>query len=80
MEVAEHLRKTVAAVTVTHDGGVVTMTISIGIAEVQGESLTEVMKAADDALYLAKSEGRDRVVAARPSVAATAHAASSLSI
>ena len=80
MEVAEHLRKTVAAVTVTHDGGLVTMTISIGIAEVQGESLTQVMKAADDALYLAKSEGRDRVVAARPSVATPAHAASSPSI
>lgn len=42
------------------------VTISVGVAEfpTDGRTRDELMKAADDALYLAKQQGRNRVVAA----------------
>jgi diguanylate cyclase (GGDEF)-like protein len=43
------------------------ITVSIGVAEypASGGDSTEVLQAADRALYQAKSEGRNRVVAAK---------------
>jgi diguanylate cyclase (GGDEF)-like protein len=71
IEVAEHLRRSASAMTVHHDGRMVTLTVSIGVSEVSlesqkaDESLFEAMKAADEALYRAKSGGRNQAVAAR---------------
>jgi diguanylate cyclase (GGDEF)-like protein len=47
------------------------VTISIGVAEfpTDGRTRDELMKAADDALYSAKQQGRNRVVAAQRKVA-----------
>jgi diguanylate cyclase (GGDEF)-like protein len=50
------------------DGGDVTITVSIGLAEatLSMPSLDALMKAADRALYQAKTAGRDRAVIAAP--------------
>ena len=46
------------------------VTISVGIATFpeNAESVEQLIKAADDALYRAKEEGRDRVLCAQPLV------------
>ena len=47
------------------EGGHARITVSIGVAEAQpGESMPSVVARADQALYRAKAEGRNRVVAA----------------
>ena len=63
---AERLRKALKALEVNTATGPVCFTVSIGVASlVQADlSLEQIMKKADDALYAAKYEGRDRVVAA----------------
>jgi diguanylate cyclase (GGDEF)-like protein len=49
------------------ESGRVQLTVSIGLAEDRRESsLAQVMKAADQALYAAKAQGRDRHVLAAP--------------
>jgi two-component system cell cycle response regulator len=50
----------------THSGEAITVTVSIGVAEFRGppDSVDELVKRADQALYSAKSFGRNRVVAA----------------
>lgn len=62
---AEKLREAVAATSVTHDNKSVQRTVSIGgYANPPGQSLPEslcMMKLADEQLYRAKSEGRDRI-------------------
>jgi diguanylate cyclase (GGDEF)-like protein len=62
--VAERLRTHVAALStpVTSDGGCVTVTISIGVAALDDSrhELTNLVAAADAALYRAKNEGRNR--------------------
>src|SRR5205823_2560884 len=62
--VAEKLRKIIE--TWNFPGVPRPVTISVGVAEfpTDGRSRDELMKAADDALYLAKQQGRNRVVAA----------------
>jgi len=45
-------------------GQEVTVTVSIGGAVCQGESMDELLNLADDALYKAKNQGRNRVVMA----------------
>lgn len=44
-----------------HDGGHLRVTFSCGIAEWQGESLSELVAATDQALYRAKHNGRNQV-------------------
>jgi diguanylate cyclase (GGDEF)-like protein len=63
-EVAERLRHSVAH---GRPGGL-EVTMSVGVSAAAGEqaSYDRLMKAADEALYRAKREGRDRVVAAEP--------------
>ena len=65
-QVAERIRAAVAAaVTVLPDGSPLHVTISIGVASlVQGASLDAAISDADKALYAAKHQGRNKVVAA----------------
>jgi len=66
--VAERLRRAVAAEPFAVDKGMrhIEVTISIGLAalERKGEPMADVLKRADLALYRAKHDGRNRVVAA----------------
>lgn len=70
-KVAERCRRAVAAVAIPIDGGEVRVTASFGVAESRPfTSVSQVVEAADAALYRAKDEGRDRVVPAPGVVAA----------
>jgi two-component system cell cycle response regulator len=66
--VAERLRRSIAGEPFSIEKGAkrLDVTISIGIAtlEVKGEAISDVLKRADQALYRAKNDGRNRVVAA----------------
>ncbi|WP_375429166.1 diguanylate cyclase domain-containing protein [uncultured Sphingomonas sp.] len=63
--VCERLRRIVAEARVPVTGGVVQVTASVGIATAfPGTERTAVLRAADEALYRAKAEGRDRVALA----------------
>jgi diguanylate cyclase (GGDEF)-like protein len=72
IERANELRRICAAQAVwTEDGSAASVTVSIGLAaDDAGANLTAMMRAADDALYLAKRGGRDRVVQADVKIAA----------
>jgi two-component system cell cycle response regulator len=64
--VAERIRRTIASNPFTISAGKnrLDVTISIGLAtlDTKGESIAEVLKRADQALYRAKRDGRNRVV------------------
>jgi diguanylate cyclase (GGDEF)-like protein len=62
--VLERLRRAVADKPVSAQGQEVTVTVSIGGAVCQGETMDELLKLADDALYKAKNQGRNKVVLA----------------
>jgi two-component system, cell cycle response regulator len=66
--IAERLRKQVGGrrFNVGIDGGL-TITLSIGVAALgqQGDRADDILKRADNALYQAKREGRNRVVTSR---------------
>lgn len=66
--VAERLRRSIASEPFSIDKGAkrLEVTISIGIStlETKGEAIGDVLKRADQALYRAKHDGRNRVVAA----------------
>lgn len=61
---AERIRKQVEALDIPYPQGLLNITVSIGVAEFgkDGEAADQVIKAADDRLYQAKHEGRNRVV------------------
>ncbi len=62
---AERLREAVASATLVFDTREIPVTVSIGVAaypEVQAQNGTELIAAADEALYSAKRNGRNRVV------------------
>ena len=63
---AERLRQTLGALEVGTARGPVRFTVSIGVASMAAEaaSLDQIMKRADDALYEAKQQGRNRVITA----------------
>jgi diguanylate cyclase (GGDEF)-like protein/PAS domain S-box-containing protein len=68
-ELGERVRALVASSVVRHEGREVTVRVSIGAAMAEGgEGPHELLARADAALYVAKSEGRDRLVLA-PSTA-----------
>ncbi len=62
--VAERLRAALSDLVMMHDGNLIAVTVSIGVAEgnADAESFDAIVAAADMALYRAKAEGRDRVV------------------
>ena len=64
---AERVRQRLEATPFVVDGADVTVTASIGVSEggAQSEGIGDLMKRADQALYQAKREGRNRVKLAR---------------
>jgi diguanylate cyclase (GGDEF)-like protein len=64
-ELAEQLRRSVEDHTFTFEGRRYPVTISLGVASIQGDELPpqELIRRADERLYRAKREGRNRVVA-----------------
>jgi len=60
---AERLRKAVERHQIRHQGKVIRVTISLGVAERTAgmEAVDDMLKASDDALYVAKRSGRNRV-------------------
>ncbi len=65
IQVAERIRSAFAEAVVETAGGPIRCTVSAGVAAAgaDGEAFTEVLQRADEALYVAKRNGRDRVVA-----------------
>jgi diguanylate cyclase (GGDEF)-like protein len=63
---AERLREAVAEDDIAHGEKVIKATVSIGVAEMaQAKSVDDMLKLADQALYEAKKNGRNRVVSSR---------------
>lgn len=59
---SERLRTTLAATKLRHGAAIVELTVSAGIAPIDGMGgAAAVLRAADTALYGAKAEGRDRL-------------------
>ncbi len=71
---AEELREKVKYLSVQHQGGVIGhITLSLGVSAYpkHGDTMEGLLLAADNALYQAKAEGRDRVCVAREPTADT---------
>jgi diguanylate cyclase (GGDEF)-like protein len=63
--IAEKLRKTVSKTKVLYGEQEISLTISVGVASLSADNnsdIENILKQADDALYKAKAEGRNRVV------------------
>lgn len=69
--VAERVRATIAGLAVPSDGRTFTLTASVGVAPVRPDDrdIADVLRRADDALYDAKRQGRNRVAVHRGGVA-----------
>jgi diguanylate cyclase (GGDEF)-like protein/PAS domain S-box-containing protein len=62
-QVIERMRKAVQSIGLLHEGTAVPLTLSAGVVEHRpGEGFTRLLRRADEALYEAKSTGRNRVV------------------
>jgi diguanylate cyclase (GGDEF)-like protein len=65
---ADLLREDIKQLSVQHGGqllGAVTLSIGIAVFPDNGDNAENLLKAADDALYRAKKEGRDRIILAQ---------------
>lgn len=63
---ADRVRSLIAGTPIFVDGEALQVTISVGVAEVEpGESLRDVFKRADGALYKAKQAGRNKALSAQ---------------
>lgn len=66
---AEELREAIRRLSFQENGSTFGITCSFGVAEWEkGDTLDQMLRRADIALYEAKSSGRDRVIAADPSL------------
>ncbi len=66
---AERIRSRLRELAVVHNGqslGMITVSVGVAALPEHGTSTQELLSAADAALYQAKREGRDRVIAATP--------------
>jgi len=60
--VADEVRRTICASQMPKRGGAVSVSISVGVADITtGRSVEEIYKACDGALYIAKASGRNTV-------------------
>ncbi|HZZ35688.1 MAG TPA: diguanylate cyclase, partial [Caulobacteraceae bacterium] len=72
IQAAERLRLAIAAIRLKHDGVVWSITASLGVASFgdlrgdSGETVDSVINTADQALYQAKTAGRNRVLPYKP--------------
>ena len=66
---AERIRRAAAKLEVTYRGSVLNFTVSLGIATLHDDSAAELLRRADEALYRAKHEGRNRVCMAEEAAA-----------
>lgn len=65
MAIAERIRQTIAAGQVLHEGTAIRYTVSIGVTKTTDSGLeqrTRLFRQADQAMYAAKQDGRNRVV------------------
>lgn len=62
-QIAERIRQSIAGSPIENDGAVILATLSAGVAEVDDDAkkLEELIKYADQALYKAKANGRNRI-------------------
>jgi two-component system, cell cycle response regulator len=68
MKFADRLRRGVEGLRIEHDGVIIPVTTSIGVAclpDLAVDTANQLLMAADRALYQAKAQGRNRVAAAR---------------
>ena len=71
MFAADRIRGLIGGTPIYVEGQALSITLSAGVAQVTpGEKLREVFKRADSALYIAKREGRNKVIAAKTKKAA----------
>ncbi|XPS90520.1 putative GGDEF domain protein [Desulfosarcina variabilis str. Montpellier] len=76
MTVANRLRSAVETIDFIAGGKRIPLTVSIGVAgsiPTPGETPARLIQAADDALYRAKVNGRNRVVASHEKISNTEH-------
>ncbi|WP_413204642.1 diguanylate cyclase [Rhodospirillum sp. A1_3_36] len=66
MGLANRLRESLAAILVPHPGGTLQFTVSMGVSSYRdhGDSIDALLQSSDEALYVAKEGGRNRVIAA----------------
>jgi len=60
--ILEKLRKSVESLTINHKGHEIKITISVGVSTAYGDSFDDMIKLADEAVFLAKEQGRNQVV------------------
>ena len=59
---AERIRKAIEECVIKFDGLEFSTTVSLGLAQVEeGDTLESVIKKADEAMYLSKADGKNRV-------------------
>ena len=63
VKIMDRLASQLRDVIISDDEGAPTLTISVGVAQLRDdESISSLLSRADDAMYLAKSSGRDHIV------------------
>ena len=72
LQAAERLRDAIRALSIEWQDEIISVTVSTGVATAHtaDDALDDLLQRADEALYRAKEEGRNRVVAARPRLVA----------